>query len=105
MLVGLLNALRHVAACRQTASLNRALAQQVEALRAERERTHLVIDEARDPYVELDRDGRILVWNGPAEAVFGWTGDQVLGRPISRHRARGQPGGLPPADGRVRRDR
>ncbi len=83
VLVGLLNALRHVAASRQTASLNRALAQQVEALRAERERTHLVIDEARDPYVELDRDGRILVWNGPAEVVFGWTGDQVLGRPVS----------------------
>jgi len=83
VLVGGLNAVRHLAASRQTASLNRVLAQQVTALQAERERTHLVIDEARDPYVELDRDGRILVWNGPAETVFGWTADQVLGRRVS----------------------
>jgi len=83
LVVGVLNAVRHVAASRQTASLNRVLAEQVTALQAERERTHLVIDEARDPYVEMDRDGHIMVWNGPAEAVFGWRADQVLGRPVS----------------------
>lgn len=83
LVVGVLNVARHLASSRQTTSLNRVLAEKVRALQAERERTHLVIDEARDPYVELDRDGHILVWNGPAEAVFGWKAEEVLGRPIT----------------------
>ncbi len=83
LVVGALNLLRRTAAARQTAALNVALAEQVQALEAERERTDRVIDEARDPYVELDRHGNVMTWNGPAEAVFGWTRDQVVGHPIT----------------------
>jgi diguanylate cyclase (GGDEF)-like protein/PAS domain S-box-containing protein len=80
--VGALNALRHLAANRQNARLTLALAEQLAALQEEQDRTHRVIDGARDPYVELDRDGRIMVWNGPAEQVFGWRRDEVVGRLI-----------------------
>jgi len=83
VVMGLLNAIRHAAASRQMAGLTRALEDKVRALQAERERAHLVIDGARDPYVEMDRDGRIMVWNGPAEAVFGWTREQMVGRLIN----------------------
>jgi len=83
VVVGLLNAYRHHQSALQTAALTQTLEDQVRALQEEEERTHRVIDEARDPYVELDRDGRILCWNAPAEAVFGWRADQVHGRPVS----------------------
>ena len=82
-MVGALNAARHLAASRHNATLTQVLGEQVAALEEEQERTHRVIDEARDPYVELDRDGRVLVWNGPCEEVFGWTIDQMRGRLIS----------------------
>jgi len=80
--VGVLNAVRHLAANRENTALTAALAEQVAALQEEQERTHRVIDEARDPYVEMDRHGIVTVWNGPAEQVFGWTREQVVGRPI-----------------------
>jgi diguanylate cyclase (GGDEF)-like protein/PAS domain S-box-containing protein len=80
--VGLLNAIRHLVASRQNTTLTKALAQQIAALQQEQERTTRVIDEARDPYLELDRDGRICEWNGPAEQVFGWKRQEVLGRII-----------------------
>ncbi len=83
LVVFLLNVARHVAASRQMAGLTETLAEQLRALKTERQRTDRVIDEARDPYVELDPDGRVLVWNGPAEAVFGWTRDQMVGRLIA----------------------
>ena len=83
LVVGALNAARHLAASRHNATLTQVLGEQVAALEEEQERTHRVIDEARDPYVELDRDGRVLVWNGPCEEVFGWTIDQMRGRLIS----------------------
>ena len=83
ILVGLLNALRHVASYRQTVALTEELKQQLGAVQSERERTHRVIDEARDPYIELDRNGVVTMWNTPAETVYGWTRDEIVGRPIS----------------------
>jgi len=83
LVIGTLNAIRHLQASRRMSALNDVLEAKIRALQAEEERTHRVIDEARDPYVELDRDGRILFWNGPAEAVFGWTADQVVGRLVT----------------------
>lgn len=82
VVVGVLNAGRHLASSRQMSTLTRALGLQVAALQEEQERTHRVIDEARDPYIEMDRSGRVTVWNGPAEQVFGWERDEMLGRPI-----------------------
>jgi diguanylate cyclase (GGDEF)-like protein/PAS domain S-box-containing protein len=83
LIVGVLNAVRHQVVGRQTRQLNRVLARQVERAQAERERTRQVIDEARHPYLELDREGRILVWNRPATATFGWSGLDVVGRPVT----------------------
>lgn len=82
LVIGTLNALRHHAASRQNQALTRAAEQRLVDLQTERARSHRVIDEARDPYIELDRDGTVRDWNAPAEATFGWRREDVLGRPI-----------------------
>lgn len=64
-----------------------------EANKATLERTRDLIQRARtlaavtgweldpDPVVVLDREGRVTEWNGAAEAVFGWSADEVVGHP------------------------
>jgi PAS domain S-box-containing protein len=42
----------------------------------------LVIETATDAFVGIDADGRIEAWNSAAERTFGWTRDEVLGRPL-----------------------
>lgn len=32
--------------------------------------------------VAVDRDGIVKMWNGQAETVFGWTTDEVIGKPL-----------------------
>lgn len=52
------------------------------ALRASEERNRLVVDTALDGVVSMDREGRVVGWNRQAEAIFGWTRAEVLGRPL-----------------------
>ena len=40
-----------------------------------------VVDGSPLPIVSLDLDGRVTSWNSSAERVFGWTADEVLGKP------------------------
>nr|WP_307727358.1 response regulator [Telluria mixta] len=52
-----------------------------------------IVDTALDAVVRMDRQGRIVGWNAQAEKMFGWKGEEVLGRDLSecivpeRHRA------------------
>jgi PAS domain S-box-containing protein len=52
-----------------------------------------IVDTALDAVVRMDRQGRIVGWNAQAEKIFGWKGEEVLGRDLSecivpeRHRA------------------
>lgn len=41
-----------------------------------------VLDAALDAYVRMDQQGRITEWNLVAERIFGWSRDDVLGRPL-----------------------
>ncbi len=54
-----------------------------EALRAGEERTRRIIDTARAAFVGMDSAGLITDWNQTAEATFGWSADEVLGRPLA----------------------
>jgi len=54
-----------------------------EALRAGEERTRRIIDTARAAFVGMDSTGLITDWNQTAEATFGWSADEVLGRPLA----------------------
>ena len=54
-----------------------------QALRMSEERTRGIIDSARDAFVGMDGSGRITDWNSSAEAAFGWTRDEAIGRPLA----------------------
>ncbi len=45
-------------------------------------RAHLIVDTAHDAYIGIDSAGRIVAWNAQAQATFGWTREEVLGRPL-----------------------
>jgi PAS domain S-box-containing protein len=52
----------------------------------------VLLDQVRDAVIVLGMDHRIRLWNGNAERMYGWSADEVLGRPIHT---------LLPADGKV----
>jgi CHASE3 domain sensor protein len=51
-------------------------------LRESEERAGLIIDAALDAVIAIDDSGAITGWNPQAERIFGWTRDEVLGRPV-----------------------
>jgi diguanylate cyclase (GGDEF)-like protein/PAS domain S-box-containing protein len=72
----------------------RAAHDAAEAARAELERSHALLRRSNeqlrttlasigDAVVVTDRDGAIVLVNQRAEALFGWAGAQVLGRPLT----------------------
>ncbi len=44
------------------------------------ERIRLIIESALDAVISIDESGMVLGWNAQAEAIFGWTADQTIGR-------------------------
>jgi PAS domain S-box-containing protein len=54
-----------------------------EALAASQERFQAVTEAAVDAIVSADSSGRLLTWNGGAERMFGWTAQEVVGRPLT----------------------
>jgi two-component system, LuxR family, sensor kinase FixL len=54
-----------------------------EALRASQERFQSVTEAAVDAIVSADSTGRLLTWNGGAERLFGWTAEEIVGRPLT----------------------
>ena len=42
--------------------------------------TRLVLEAAHDPFMSFDEQGLVTDWNSAAEASFGWTRQEVLGR-------------------------
>ena len=43
-------------------------------------RMRLTVDRALDAVITMTADGRISAWNAQAEATFGWTRDEAIGR-------------------------
>lgn len=41
-----------------------------------------IIDTAMDGIISMNEEQKIVLFNGTAEAIFGWHADQVLGQPI-----------------------
>ena len=46
-------------------------------------RMRLVLDSAHDAFVAIDVKGRIVEWNARAEAVFGWSRNEAVGRDLA----------------------
>jgi PAS domain S-box-containing protein len=51
-----------------------------DALRASEERTRLIVETALDAVVTMDNTGHITGWSPRAEATFGWSRSDVMGR-------------------------
>ena len=47
------------------------------------ERIQRIIDTANDAFISMDAAGLIVEWNPQAQAMFGWTRDEVLQRPVA----------------------
>ena len=54
-----------------------------EALAASEQRVRAVVDSAIDGVVMIDADGCVREWNPQAEAIFGWTKAEALGRALT----------------------
>ncbi|HEX2237466.1 MAG TPA: diguanylate cyclase [Gammaproteobacteria bacterium] len=52
-------------------------------LRRSREQISLILDRSNDAFIAMDMDGRVTEWNARAEAMFGWTKTEVIGRPMA----------------------
>ncbi|HKQ62237.1 MAG TPA: PAS domain S-box protein [Candidatus Polarisedimenticolaceae bacterium] len=47
------------------------------------ERTRRILDTASDGFVAMDEEGRIIDWNAQAEATFGWSRREAIGRSMA----------------------
>jgi len=43
----------------------------------------MILDTAREAFISMDEQGRIVDWNPQAEEAFGWPREEVLGRPLA----------------------
>ncbi len=50
---------------------------------AAEDRLRAVVETAIDAVVVMDRNGRLLDYNGAAEAIFGYTKTEAIGRPVT----------------------
>jgi PAS domain S-box-containing protein len=54
-----------------------------EALQQSERRTRLVIETAYDSFISMDSEGLITEWNHQAEAAFGWSCEEAVGKRLS----------------------
>jgi PAS domain S-box-containing protein len=58
--------------------------QAVAALRASEERFRAITESANDAIISADSSGNVVSWNARAEAIFGYTAEEILGTPLTR---------------------
>ncbi|MGH2839931.1 MAG: PAS domain S-box protein, partial [Solirubrobacteraceae bacterium] len=51
-------------------------------LAASERKTRQILETAHDAFVAIDSDGAITDWNPQAQAIFGWSREEVLGRQL-----------------------
>ena len=47
------------------------------------EQTRRIIDTASYAYIGMSREGHVTDWNQAAEQTFGWTREEILGKPLA----------------------
>jgi PAS domain S-box-containing protein len=55
----------------------------LEALEHSEERTRSIVETAGDAIISVDSQGQIIFWNKSAELIFGYSLDEVVGRPLT----------------------
>ena len=56
--------------------------QALEALRESKERYRAVVDAAQDAIVTINSKAEITTWNKGAEKIYGYTADEIIGKPL-----------------------
>lgn len=59
------------------------LARRARRIAQSEEHTRLIVEAAREAFVSIDADGLITGWNAQAEATFGWSREEAVGRPLA----------------------
>ena len=54
-----------------------------EAAEESEQRTRLIVDTAYDAFLTMDSAGAITDWNHEAEVTFGWSREEIAGRPVA----------------------
>ena len=54
-----------------------------QALEVSERRMRLIVENAYDAYIAMDREGMITDWNPQAEQIFGWTRQEAIGRSLA----------------------
>ncbi|PTB22003.1 hypothetical protein C9I57_05150 [Trinickia symbiotica] len=55
----------------------------IQSLRDSQQMLQSIVDNALDAVITMNREGAIIGWNPQASAIFGWSRDDVLGRPLN----------------------
>lgn len=66
--------------CNSLAKIDRARREALVKLEQSEKRTRMIVQQAIDAFVSVDTDGVITNWNTRAEATFGWTAEQAIGK-------------------------
>ncbi len=54
-----------------------------EALRQSEMQARQIVETAFDPFISIDAEGRVIDWNTQASRTFGWSRQDVLGKPLA----------------------
>lgn len=63
--------------------LSERISKSLEMLRGSEERLSSVVNSAFDGIITIDKEGKITKWNKGAENMFGYAGDDIVGKPIT----------------------
>ena len=66
-----------------TSLVDRRFSLQAMELESSEERYRLIVETAFDAFLGIDSTGNITEWNAQAEAAFGWSRMEAIGRPLS----------------------
>ena len=58
--------------------------QTLEALEYSEERFRAAAQSATDAIISIDQHGNVVFWNAAAQTIFGWTVEEMLGKPLER---------------------
>ncbi len=63
--------------------LEERVAERTTELQIREERITRILETALDCIIEIDKDDRIIRWNGMAERTFGWKAEEIIGQSLS----------------------
>lgn len=57
--------------------------QTLNLLEQSEQRSRLIMGASLNAIITIDKEGKIIFWNNPAETIFGWKSEEVVGRVLS----------------------